>query len=111
MKLKLEKDHWFIPELTKNLRNSAQVFDMVESIKCSDVNNKMAVKDSLGSKIMGLTINATLPKLIPIDHDERDKVIPDAIMFAMRKTKDENKTKNPSFVIMHDNFFKTEDIS
>ena len=108
-KSKLKQDNWHLPVLTKNLRNSAQVFDMVETIKRED-NKTTSVKDSLGFKIMGMTLNATLPKYIPIDHKDRDKYLVDAILLAIQQTKEELKTESASFVILHDNFFKTEEI-
>ena len=70
-KSKLTKDKWHVPVLTKNLRNSAQVFDMVENLKGEDKEGSeigsFCMKDSLGIKIMGMTLNATLPKYLPIN--------------------------------------------
>ena len=70
LRSKLTTDNWYIPILTKNLRNSAQVFDLVEEIK-GEVGGRLNVKDSLGVKILGMTLNATLPKYIPINREER----------------------------------------
>ncbi len=70
LKSKLKNDNWYLPVLTKNLRNSSQVFDMVETLK-GERDDKLSVKDSLGVKIFGMTLNATLPKYIPIHLHER----------------------------------------
>jgi hypothetical protein len=108
LKSKLTNDNWYLPVLTKNLRNSSQVFDMVETLKAGG--NMISVKDSLGVKILGMTLNATLPKNIPINYDESDKVLVDAIFFAIQQTKEELNTEIASFVILHDDAFKTETI-
>ena len=108
LKSKLTNDDWYLPVLTKNLRNSSQVFDMVESIK-SEV-SKLCVKDSLGVKILGMTLNATLPKYIPISFDEMHNVLLDAILLAIEQTKEELNSERASFVILHDGTFETETI-
>ena len=109
LKTKLTNDNWYLPVLTKNLRNSSQVFDMVETLK-GNLNDALCVKDSLGVKILGMTLNATLPKYIPIHDDERDKVLVDAILLAIQQTKEELKTEKASFVILHDQLLETENI-
>lgn len=108
-KSNLKQDNWHLPVLTKNLRNSAQVFDLVENIKTDDYGDT-SLKDTLGFKIMGMTLNATLPKHIPINSDEQDKYLVDAILLAIQQTKEELKMERASFVILHDDLFKTKEI-
>ena len=74
------------------------------------IGDTLNVKDSLGFKILGMTLNATLPKYIPINGDERDKVLVDAILLSIEHTKEELNTPNASFVIMHGQEIETETI-
>jgi len=108
MRSRLE-NHFYFPTLSHNLRNSSEVFNMTEVIK-SDA-TKTEVKDSLGVTTVAMTIHATTPKLIPILTKERDKVLVDAILFAIDQTREETSDPNSTFVILHDEYFETDQLS
>ena len=80
--------HFYIPNLTQNLRNASEVFNMVEVVKNENKVDKSDVKDTLGITTVAMTIHATTPKLIPIIDKERDQVLGDAILFAIKKTRE-----------------------
>ena len=108
MKSRLET-HFYILALSNNLRNSSEVFNMTEVVKYES-GYKNEVKDSLGVTTVAMTIHPTTPKLIPIFVKETYQVMGDAILFAIEKTREETKEPNSTFVIVHDEFFKTEHI-
>ena len=83
---------------------------MVGEVKNEGSRYNVDVKDSLGVTPVAMTIHATTPKLIPILFKERDQVLGDAILFAIEQTREETGQPNSSFVILHDEWFKTEDI-
>ena len=107
MRSRLE-NYFYIPTLSNNLRNSSEVFNMSEAVKSEFSHTE--VKDSLGVTTVAMTIHATTPKLIPIlDKDEKQHLV-DAILFAIQKTRDETGENNSSFVILHDEWFTTDDL-
>ena len=108
MKSRLE-NLFYIPILSNNLRNASEVFNMTEAVKSTD-DTSIDVKDSLGVTTVAMTIHATVPKLIPILYKEREKVLVDAILFAIEKTREETGDPNSSFVILHDEIFKTDEL-
>ena len=109
MKSRLET-HFYVPTLSNNLRNSSEVFNMTEVVKTEAAGWKSDVKDSLGVTTVAMTIHATTPKLIPILEKEQDKVMGDAIMFAIDQTREETGEPNSCFVILHDEMYQTEEI-
>ena len=106
--LRLEKEGFYLPILNYNLRNSSEVYTMVEAIKPERQGTE--VKDSLGIPTISMTIHATMPQVIPILFEEWKQRIGEAILFSIEKTKEETKQKDASFVIMHDVNFKTDEI-
>ena len=108
MKVNLQNSGFYIPEICYNLRNSSDVYSMVEAAK-SD-NPGLEKKDCLGIPTISMTIHSTTPKEIPILKKEYKNRIGDAILFAIKKTKEEINLTDSSFVILHDNLFKTDEI-
>ena len=107
MRARLE-NHFLIPNLSHNLRNSSEVFTMTELVK--SVGFEAEVKDILGVTTVAMTIHATTPKLIPIRFEDQDNILVDAILFAVEKTREETGDQSSSFVILHDERFKTDEI-
>ena len=108
MRSRLE-NHFYVPTLSNNLRNASEVFNMTEAVKFQGTTG-VDVKDSLGVTTVAMTIHATTPKLIPILEKEKDKVLVDAILFAIDKTREETSDPNSTFVILHDEYFETEQL-
>ena len=106
MRSRLE-NHFYVPTLSNNLRNSSEVFNMAEVVK-NAFSVHSDVKDSLGVTTVAMTIHATTPKLIPILAREIKKFIIDAILFAIDKTREETSDPNSTFVILHDEYFDTD---
>ena len=107
MRSRLE-NYFYVPTLSHNLRNSSEVFNMTEVVK--SVKSQNEVKDSLGVTTVAMTIHATTPKLIPILQEEKEKVLVDAILFAIDKTREETNDPSSSFVILHDQTFETDEL-
>ena len=112
MKTRLMK-HFYVPNLSHNLRNSSEVFTMTEVIKNNQ--SDVVMKDSLGVTTVAMTIHATIPKLIPINGDKHNmqlnnQTIAGAILFAVEKTRCEIGEPKSSFVVLHGNSFKTEEL-
>ena len=108
MRSRLE-NHFYVPTLSNNLRNASEVFNMTEAVKSEGVAD-VDVKDSLGVTTVAMTIHATTPKLIPILEKEKDKVLVDAILFAIDKTREETSDPNSTFVILHDEHLETDQL-
>ena len=107
MKSRLE-NHFYVPTLSNNLRNSSEVFNMTEVVQYE--HSSLELKDSLGVTTVAMTIHATTPKLIPILPDEDGTVPVDAILFAVEKTREETGDQSSSFVILHDEVFTTDEL-